>query len=552
MSLQYHEISSSMHAMPQPDFDLPLERVADLLLGMARERALAPVLDLVVRDLAAHPDVALARIWLVREGDVCPSCPMRDECRQRVPCLHLVASAGASAVDPEADWSRLDGDFRRFPIGKRKVGHIASTAEATFVEDASRDTRWIARPGWAREEGVVGFGGQPLVYHGEVLGVLGLFTRRRFDAAALGSLRMLADHAAAAIANARSFEENARLREQLEVENEILRDELTETRAFGEILGTSPAIRRIAEQIRQVAATDASVLVLGESGTGKELVARAIHGASERCEAPIIRVNCASVPRELFESEFFGHVRGAFTGAVRDRVGRFAAAEGGTLFLDEVGEIPLELQSKLLRVLQEGQYERVGEDRTRSADVRIVAATNRSLAREVGAGRFREDLYYRLNVFPIEVPPLRRRLEDVPLLAEHFLDRLARRMKRRARLSRENLRDLQAYDWPGNVRELQNAIERALITARGGRLDFQLPRPRAAAAANAAPPPGDPGRILTDAELREIERRNLVAALEASAGRIYGEGGAAERLGSKPTTVASRIKRLGIEVRKGR
>jgi transcriptional regulator with GAF, ATPase, and Fis domain len=455
-------------------------------------------------------------------------------------------------ADPDADWSRIDGDFRRFPIGKRKVGSVAATNEAVCVEDASKDSAWIARPDWAESEGILGFGGQPLVYHGEILGVLGMFTRSRFCGQALGSLRMLADHGAAAIANARAFEENAQLRQQLELENEYLRDEISETQAFGEILGVSASIRQIEEQIEQVAPTDATVLILGESGTGKELVARELHRRSDRAQRPMIRVNCASVPKELYESEFFGHVKGAFTGAVKDRVGRFAAADGGTLFLDEVGEIPLELQNKLLRVLQEGQYERVGDDRTRTVDVRIVAATNRNLSREVKDGRFREDLFYRLNVFPIDVPPLRERIEDIPLLVEQFLARATQKLKRRARLTQAGLAELQGYDWPGNVRELQNAIERAVITAKNGKLRFHLP-----ASVRASVPTGETSDdiehsdiftdILTDEAIRELERSNLLAALERADGKIYGAGGAAELLGLKPTTVASRIQRLGIK-----
>ena len=262
----------------------------------------------------------------------------------------------------------------------------------------------------------------------------------------------------------------------------------------------------------------------------------------------MIRVNCASIPKELYESEFFGHVKGAFTGAVKDRVGRFAAADGGTLFLDEVGEIPLELQSKLLRVLQEGQYERVGDDRTRTVDVRVVAATNRNLAREVKAGRFREDLFYRLNVFPIEVPPLRKRTPDIPLLAEQFLARATQKLKRRARLTDTNVAELQGYDWPGNVRELQNVIERAVITAKSGKLRFHLPGSSEQVEAPAPPPPRDAeaSDILTDDAIRELERSNLLAALEHADGKIYGAGGAAELLGLKPTTVASRIQRLGL------
>ncbi len=527
--------------MESERFELAFESVRGLLLELARERALDPLLQRVVSGLAALPAVALARVWLVREGDICESCPMRADCPGHVPCLHLVASAGHPSAEPEADWGRLDGAFSRFPIGQRKVGSVAATTEAVCVKDTRRDARWIADPGWAAREGILGFGGQPLLFRGEVLGVLGVFTRARFHPEPLASLRALADHAAAAIANARAFEDNQRLRQRLELENEYLRDEIAESQAFGDIVGASPAIREIERQIEQVAPTDATVLILGESGTGKELVAREIHRRSGRAGRPLIRVNCASVPAELFESEFFGHVKGAFTGAVKDRVGRFAAADGGTLFLDEVGEIPLGLQSKLLRVLQDGQYERVGDDRTREASVRVVAATNRDLAAETGAGRFREDLFYRLNVFPIVVPPLRERAEDIPLLAELFLARAIQKHKRPARLRRADVEALRAYGWPGNIRELQNAIERAVITAREGVLEFPF-APPAAAGARAAE-----GGVLTDAAIRELERANLVAALERCGGVVYGPDGAAALLGMKPTTLASRLQRMGIE-----
>jgi transcriptional regulator with GAF, ATPase, and Fis domain len=534
--------------MSAAEFSLPFESIRGLLLDLARERSLDPLLDGIVHGLARHPEVALARIWLIRAGDICCDCPLRQDCPGDVPCLHLVKSAGTSREQTGEDWSGIGGSFRRFPIGQRKVGHVAATAEAVCVQDTRVDSRWIVRPEWARREGILGFGGQPLVYHGEVLGVLGVFVRASVGQAAMDCLRMLADHAAAAIANARAFEENTRLRQQLEVENEYLREEVSESRAFGEILGASPAIRRITEQIELVAPTDASVLILGESGTGKELVAREIHRRSRRQGRPMIRVNCASVPEELYESEFFGHVRGSFTGAVKDRIGRFAAADGGTLFLDEVGEIPVSLQSKLLRVLQEGHYERVGDDRTRSVDVRIVAATNRDLAEEVRAGRFREDLYYRLNVFPVEVPPLRARPEDIALLAERFLDVANRKLERRARLQDADLETLRRYAWPGNVRELQNVIERAVITARDSRVRLDLPGADRAAAANRNEEAADaPSVILTDEGIRELEKRNLLAALARTGGRIYGEGGAAELLGLKPTTLASRIARLGLK-----
>ena len=298
------------------------------------------------------------------------------------------------------------------------------------------------------------------------------------------------------------------------------------------------------QQIELVAPTDASVLVTGESGTGKELVAREIHRRSSRSARPMIKVNCASIPSELYESEFFGHVKGAFTGAVQARAGRFEAAHEGTLFLDEVGEIPLSLQSKLLRVLQEGQYERVGEERTREVDVRVIAATNRDLRREVDEGRFREDLFYRLNVFPLEVPPLRERIADVPMLAEHFLDCAAQRMgTERPKLTVAAATELQTYDWPGNVRELQNVIERSVITARGGALRFDLPSTRRAP----APVPVATDEIVPDAEMKRRVRANIVSALERAGWKVSGSGGAAELLGVKPTTLASRLKQMGIE-----
>jgi transcriptional regulator with GAF, ATPase, and Fis domain len=281
------------------------------------------------------------------------------------------------------------------------------------------------------------------------------------------------------------------------------------------------------------------------------LVAREIHKHSRRSERPLIRVNCASIPRELYESEFFGHVRGSFTGALRDRAGRFEAANGGTLLLDEVGEIPLELQSKFLRVLQEGQYERVGEEKTRNVDVRIIAATNRNLQMEVQAGRFRQDLFYRLNVFPIEVAPLRKRKEDIPLLAAHFLDKAARKLKvRPARLTQAHLVQLQGYDWPGNVRELQNRIERALILAENGVMYLDLPTGQAMPEI-AVPPAAATARlasveILSDIEFRQRERDNVLAALNKTNWKIHGSGGAAELLGLKPTTLIARIKKFGF------
>jgi formate hydrogenlyase transcriptional activator len=340
------------------------------------------------------------------------------------------------------------------------------------------------------------------------------------------------------------------LRRRLEQENAYLQEELRDEHDYREIVGRSRVLRETIRKIELVAPTDAVVLITGESGTGKELIARAIHQSSQRAERPLIRVNCAAVPAELFESEFFGHVRGAFTGALRDRAGRFELASGGTLFLDEVGEIPLELQSKLLRVLQEGQFERVGGDRTQTTDVRVIAATNRELQADVAAGRFREDLYFRLNVFPIHSAALRERKEDIPLLVAHFLHGLGRRFGREnLRISEADVQRLQAYDWPGNIRELQNLLERAVIVSPGGQLRVEVPEAPGATGPTTAPGSSETAStgIITEHERRARDRAMIEKALQRSGGKVFGPGGAAEILGIKPTTLASRIKRWGIE-----
>ena len=358
--------------------------------------------------------------------------------------------------------------------------------------------------------------------------------------------------AATAVAGGRAFERIPSFHREIEMDRPSLSQEIQETSSFSEILGRSAALNRVLRQVKMVAATDASVLILGESGSGKELIARAIHQRSPRAHKPLVKVNCGSIPRELFESEFFGHTRGSFTGAIRDRVGRFQLADGGTLFLDEVGEIPMELQSKLLRVLQEGEFERVGDETTRRVNVRVVAATNRDLRQEVAEGRFRLDLYYRLGVFPLEVPPLRDRREDIPELAAYFVRQACARFRvPESRLSERELERAGQYDWPGNVRELQNVVERAVILAAGGPLTFELPQPVHAAVATAATPA--PARdVIPEVEWRRRERANVVAALEKSGYRVSGEGGAAELLGVNPATLASRLRSLGIHKRNGR
>ena len=324
--------------------------------------------------------------------------------------------------------------------------------------------------------------------------------------------------------------------------------------APGRIVGGSRALRQVMQQVDAVASTDATVLITGESGTGKELLARELHRRSPRSRRPFVKVNCSAVPRELFESEFFGHTRGAFTGAVREREGRFQAADAGTIFLDEIGDLPIEMQPKLLRVLQEGEYERVGEDATRKIDVRVIAATNHDLADEVRERRFRQDLFYRLNVFPLELPPLRVRSDDIPQLATHTIARMSKKHRiQTPPLTAEDIDRLTRYDWPGNVRELQNVIERAVILSKGVRLRLDVALPRTAGATGGSISPSDHRReddVLTDRECRERERANVMKALGRTDGRVYGRGGAAELLGINPATLASRLRALKIDVAK--
>ncbi|MBT3921652.1 MAG: sigma 54-interacting transcriptional regulator [Nitrospina sp.] len=343
-------------------------------------------------------------------------------------------------------------------------------------------------------------------------------------------------------------EEIKQLRHQLELENAYLHEEVL--KSYGEIIGRGPALETILRQIEMVGPTDASVLITGESGTGKELVAREIHNRSSRSKRAMIKVNCASIPKELYESEFFGHVKGAFTGAIKDRAGRFQLADGGTLFLDEIGEVPLDLQSKLLRVLQEGTFERIGDEKTLRADVRIIAATNRPLKEEVEAKNFRQDLYYRLNVFPIEVPPLRSRKEDIPMLASSFFEQISRKLNLPLpKLTRANMIELQGYDWPGNVRELQNVIERAVITSRSGKVFFQLSKKDNKQKLSATIPSQANAtiNILTQKEMSLRDQENILLALNQCEWKITGSNGAAEALGIKPTTLHSKIKKMGLK-----
>jgi transcriptional regulator with GAF, ATPase, and Fis domain len=512
-------------------------RLPAILLAITEQRSLAEVLNSIMQAICSQPGVALARLWLLETGHSCPHCAELDPRPQLA--LHLRASAGTL---PHAD--RTTGTFHWVPLDdKLKIGHIAKSGQPIHIRRLDQDSSWVRHPHWVSENQLIGFAGLPLLFRGEILGVLAVFQTMEVTEDCLNWIIPLTDAASIAVANARAFEQADQLRRELELERDYLREEVAEVGAFGEILGASPALNHTLRQVEVVANTEANVLILGESGTGKELIARAIHQRSTRSRKPLVKVNCASIPRELFESEFFGHVRGAFTGAVKDRIGRFQLADGGTLFLDEVGEIPLELQSKLLRVLQEGEFERVGEDRTRRVDVRVIAATNRNLKEEVDAGRFRLDLFYRLGVFPLELPPLRDRLEDIPILLTSFAQQAALRFHLPApKITQREVERAQSYSWPGNIRELQNTIERAVILARGGPLQLDLPQH----GKSVAPAKPSQSKVISESEWRSMERNNLLAALTAANGKISGPGSASELLGIHPATLTSRLKAFGI------
>jgi transcriptional regulator with GAF, ATPase, and Fis domain len=325
------------------------------------------------------------------------------------------------------------------------------------------------------------------------------------------------------------------LKQQLENENIYLREEIELQSAHEEIVGRSQAMKHILAQVEQVARTDSTVLIQGETGTGKELLARAVHRLSARKDRPLVTVNCASLPPTLIESELFGREKGAYTGALTRMTGRFEMADGATLFLDEIGELPLDVQAKLLRVLEQGRFERLGSTKPLQVNVRIIAASNRNLARDANEGKFRKDLYYRLNVFPIVIPPLRERPEDIPLLVWAFVRQYEKKMgKRIEHIPRKSMEALQRFLWPGNARELRNVIEHAMIVSSGKTLDIGMPQRTSS-------------DISANLSLQDVERRHILGVLQKSGWRLTGQGGAAEILGLKRTTLQSKMKKLGIK-----
>ncbi len=457
---------------------------------------------------------------------------------------HEWCSAGTSSF--RAATSGLSAQELGVPVERIMAGE-------TVVFDVDDPSEHAVRAREAMQRaGADTIGTTPLFIKGEVWGALSfqIAKRRPLDPLLPRQIRLIGESIASVLCRQRAdadlrraFEELERLRAAAERERDYLREELREKPSF--LIGDSPALKEALERVDAVADTRAAVLLHGESGVGKELFARAIHERSSRRNRPLVKVNCAAVPRELFESEFFGHVKGAFTGAQRDRVGRFELAHEGTILLDEVGEIPLEQQAKLLRVLQEGEIERVGDDRTRKVDVRVVAATNRDLEAMTREGAFRLDLYYRLSVFPIRIPPLRERGGDVTLLARAFLERQKRNAGRPfLELSPADERKLESYEWPGNVRELEHVIERAVLLSRTAPLRLDL------ALTVSEPAPRKPmvsGVVLREDELRTLERENILAALGKTNWRVSGDGGAAKLLGVRPSTLRDRMRVLGIQ-----
>lgn len=389
------------------------------------------------------------------------------------------------------------------------------------------------------DRGVKSFCSVPLLSHNRTLGALNVGRRRDagFDPEDVQLLGQVAQQVSIAVENALAYREIATLKDKLAKEKVYLEEEIQTAYNFEEIVGESRALKQVLKQVQTVAATDSTVLILGETGSGKELIARALHNLSDRRERTFVKLNCAAIPTGLLESELFGHEKGAFTGAIATKIGRFELADRGTIFLDEVGEIPLELQVKLLRVLQEQEFERLGSTRTMRVNVRVIAATNRDLAQMVEEQRFRSDLYYRLKVFPITVPPLRERAEDIPKLVRHFVQKFASRMKKRIEIvPTEAMRALQTYAWPGNVRELENFVERAVILSSGSELfvstaELKRPAPQANGAATT---------------LEEAERDHILKALRETHWVIGGAAGAAARLGMKRTTLQSKMQKLGI------
>ena len=487
----------------------------------------------VTESIASHRDLeALFRDLARRLPPVVPfdymNAVLHDPDRE-VMRLWLLVTSIPSTISPGLE----------FPVDESPGGLVWKTQQPLMVADVAQEQRFPKLIPLLRENGVQSFCVVPLTTAQRRLGAMGFgsLQPRTYQETELAFMQQVAKQVAVAVENALVYKEIAELKDKLSKEKLYLQEEIQTEYNFEEIVGESQSLKRVLKQVQTVAATDSTVLILGETGSGKELVARALHNLSERRERTFIKLNCAAIPTGLLESELFGHEKGAFTGAIATKIGRFELADRGTLFLDEVGEIPLELQVKLLRVLQEQEFERLGSTRTIRVNVRVVSATNRDLGQMVEEQRFRSDLYYRLKVFPVTVPPLRERSEDIPSLVRHFAQKFALRMKKRIEtIPAEAMKALQNYPWPGNVRELENFLERAVILSSGSDLIVPLSELKSAS----APSNGSP-KTLEDAE-----REHIVKALRDSNWIIGGSAGAAVRLGMKRTTLQSKMQKLGI------
>jgi formate hydrogenlyase transcriptional activator len=469
---------------------------------------------------------------------------------QRLPRVVHVNFVGLSLHDPERNVMRLHtlqanvpADIvggHECPVDDSPGGLVWQTQQPLIVPDLAEERRWSKVTGLMREDGIQSFCVVPLTTSLRRLGAMSFASLEKavYGEADVEFLLQVARQITVAVDNALAYQQITELKDKLTKEKLYLEDEIRTEYNFEEIIGESAALKRILKQVETVAPTDSAVLIQGETGTGKELIARAIHNLSKRRERTFVKINCAAIPTGLLESELFGHERGAFTGAIAHKVGRFELAHQGTLFLDEVGDIPLELQSKLLRVLQEQEFERLGSTRTMRVDVRLVAATNRDLAQLVADKQFRSDLYYRLNVFPVMAPPLRERPEDIPLLVRYFAQKYSRRMNKRIEtIPAETMAALAKYHWPGNIRELENLIERSVILSQGQ--DLRVPLTELTKTPASAPSNGG-------ATLEAAEREHILRVLREANGVIGGPSGAAARLGMKRTTLQSKMRKLKI------
>lgn len=512
--------------------ELVEERTTELRLSQEKYRTLLEINNAIITyldreslfDLIAQ---ALCKVLTCDRASLTLHDPVRD-------VLKVYTLAGTS---PEKRTVALETEL---PRQGSRIGWVIDQKRPLRIQDIKKEPSLLDDP--LAEEGTRSIIAVPLLTKRGAIGTLNVGSQvpDRYSDEDADFLQEVAKQVALAVENMKAYEEIAQLKAKLEQENLYLQEEIKTQHNFGEILGQGQPIKKVLKAIETVAPTDANVLILGETGTGKELVARAVHNLSLGKDKALVKVNCAALPAGLIESELFGHEKGAFTGALSRKIGRFELAHGGTIFLDEIGDLPLELQAKLLRVLQEGEFERVGSSQTIKVDVRVIAASNRDLERAVQEGKFRQDLFYRLNVFPIQIPPLRERKKDIPLLVGYFAMKYGTKLGKKVETIPQKVMDaLQAYRWPGNIRELENVIERGVIISQGSQLELGewLPKPGLSPRGRRVP------------TLEELEKQHIMEVLELTGWRVSGEKGAAKLLGLKPTTLEARMTKLGIRRR---